>query len=62
MYAIGSISRKEDLSGKDVFYNSAFIVGPQGKLIGQMDKIHLFDIDVPGKITFKESDIFTKGN
>jgi omega-amidase len=26
-----------------------------------MDKIHLFDIDIPGKITYKESDTFTAG-
>ncbi len=27
----------------------------------QMDKIHLFDIDIPGKITYKESDTFEPG-
>ncbi len=26
-----------------------------------MDKIHLFDIDIPGKITYKESETFTAG-
>lgn len=25
-------------------------------------QIHLFDIDIPGKITFKESDVLSPGN
>ena len=30
-------------------------------MIGLYRKIHLFDIDIPGKITFKESDALTGG-
>jgi len=29
--------------------------------LGKHRKVHLFDIDVPGKITFKESDTLTGG-
>ena len=31
-------------------------------MIEKFRKIHLFDIDIPGKITFKESDVLTGGN
>ena len=32
-----------------------------GRILGKHRKVHLFDIDVPGKITFKESDTLTGG-
>jgi len=44
MYAIGSIPRKY----KEQFFNTAFVINPAGELQTQMDKIHLFDIDIPG--------------
>ncbi len=36
--------------------------GPQGQLLATHRKVHLFDIDIPGKITFKESDTLAAGN
>lgn len=54
----GSIPELRD--GK--LYNTSTIFGPDGVMIGKYSKIHLFDIDVPGKITFKESDVLTPGN
>lgn len=33
-----------------------------GILLGTHRKAHLFDIDIPGKITFKESDVLSAGN
>ena len=30
--------------------------------MGKFRKIHLFDIDIPGKIKFKESDALSPGN
>lgn len=54
MYAIGTIPRKNDLGdGNFEYFNTAFVINPEGKLHAQMDKIHLFDIDIPGKITYK---------
>ncbi|KAL9652829.1 hypothetical protein ABK040_010861 [Willaertia magna] len=44
------------------YYNSCFVFDNEGKRIGQYNKIHLFDIDVPNKITFKESDVLSAGN
>ena len=37
-------------------------MNPNGEMIAKYRKIHLFDIDVPGKITFKESDALSPGN
>lgn len=43
-------------------YNSSFIFNRRGKIIGFHKKMHLFDIDIPGKINFKESDTLSAGN
>lgn len=53
----GSIPEKT----KDKIYNTSFIFNREGELIGSHRKMHLFDIDVKGKITFKESDIVDYG-
>ena len=58
MYAIGSIPRREE----NKFFNTGFVINPKGEIQEQYDKMHLFDIDIPGKITYKESDAFTCGN
>lgn len=34
---------------------------PQGQLIAKHRKVHLFDIDVPGKIRFQESEVLSPG-
>lgn len=54
----GSIPELKD--GK--VYNSSFIFDRNGKVIGTHRKVHLFDIDVEGGITFKESDTLTAGS
>ncbi|GAQ87849.1 Nitrilase/cyanide hydratase and apolipoprotein N-acyltransferase family protein [Klebsormidium nitens] len=43
-------------------YNTCCIYGSDGKLLGKHRKMHLFDIDIPGKITFRESDTLSPGN
>lgn len=50
----------ESRQGK--FYNTNVSFSPEGHVIGKHSKVHLFDIDVPGKIRFVESDILTGGN
>ncbi|KAK3148228.1 hypothetical protein QOZ80_3BG0292380 [Eleusine coracana subsp. coracana] len=42
-------------------YNTCCVFGSDGKLKGKHRKIHLFDIDIPGQITFKESNTLTAG-
>jgi omega-amidase len=43
-------------------YNSSFVFNGNGEIIGSHRKIHLFDIDIAGKITFKESETLSAGN
>jgi len=54
----GSIPEREE---KHV-YNSSFFFNLQGEIIGSYRKMHLFDIDVPGEISFKESGTLTAGD
>lgn len=54
----GSIPEKHE--GR--IYNSSFIFNPQGEILDVHRKVHLFDIDVPGRISFKESETLTAGN
>jgi len=54
----GSIPECQD--GK--FYNTSTVWCPQGHLVATHRKVHLFDIDIPGKMTFKESDALSPGN
>ncbi|PIK32904.1 putative omega-amidase NIT2 isoform X4, partial [Apostichopus japonicus] len=35
---------------------------PEGKMIAKHRKMHLFDIDIPGKIKFKESEVLHPGS
>ncbi|XP_027355047.1 omega-amidase, chloroplastic [Abrus precatorius] len=42
-------------------YNTCCVFGTDGKLLAKHRKIHLFDIDIPGKITFIESKTLTAG-
>lgn len=46
----------------DKLYNTSTVYSPSGDLIGKYSKIHLFDIDIPGKMTFKESDTLSGGS
>ncbi|TQE01430.1 hypothetical protein C1H46_012910 [Malus baccata] len=53
----GSIAER---SG-DQLYNTSCVFDTDGKLLAKHRKIHLFDIDIPGKITFIESKTLTAG-
>lgn len=54
----GTIAEIDD----DKVYNTAYCFDREGKLIGKHRKVHLFDIDVKGKIRFMESDTLTAGD
>ena len=54
----GSIPERES----DKLYNTSYLFDKTGQIIAKHRKMHLFDIDVKGKITFKESDVLTAGD
>ena len=43
-------------------YNTCLVINPSGKVVGKHRKVHLFDVDVPGGICFKESETLTGGD
>lgn len=46
----------------DKLFNTATVWGKTGELLAKYRKMHLFDIDIPNEITFKESDSLSAGN
>ncbi|KIH87856.1 hypothetical protein SPBR_05184 [Sporothrix brasiliensis 5110] len=68
VYLVGG-SIPESVETKDAvrddgktYYNTSLTFGPDGALLATHRKVHLFDIDIPGKIKFKESDVLSPGN
>lgn len=59
VFLIGGSIPEED-GGK--LYNTCTIYNPEGQLIAKHRKVHMFDIDVPGKIRFQESETLSPGN
>ncbi|MGQ3293457.1 MAG: carbon-nitrogen hydrolase family protein, partial [Shinella sp.] len=42
-------------------YNATVVFGPEGKEIAKYRKIHLFDVDTPGGVSYRESDTIGRG-
>lgn len=58
---IGSIGIKTgDADGR--LANRSFMIGPDGHIIAQYDKIHMFDVDVSPTETYRESASFRPGD
>src|SRR5271170_4637353 len=56
----GSIT--EQAAGDARCYNTSVLIGPDGARIAVYRKIHLFDVDLPGRVTVRESDAKLAGN
>ena len=54
----GSIPEKDN----EKLYNTSYLFDKKGEIIAKHRKMHLFDIDVKDKITFKESEVLTAGD
>ncbi len=55
----GSMLIKE--KGSDKVANRAFMLDPKGGIVARYDKIHLFDVDLKGGETYRESDTVQGG-
>ena len=64
VYLVGGSMPEREANGsaKPSLYNTCLVFDPQGNIIAKHRKVHLFDIDVPGKMTFKESDTLSAGS
>lgn len=60
IHLIGGSIPERSADGK--IYNTCVVAGPDGAIVLKHRKVHLFDIDIPGKMTFKESDTLSPGN
>ncbi|RUT35218.1 carbon-nitrogen hydrolase family protein [Arsenicitalea aurantiaca] len=49
------------LEGEERFRNRGHLIDPQGKILAHYDKIHLFDVDLPGETPRRESDRYVPG-
>ena len=49
----GSIT--ERIEGERRCYNTALLFAPNGECIGKYRKIHLFDVEIPGQVSARES-------
>eukprot|EP01029_Cantina_marsupialis_P001082 TRINITY_DN10884_c0_g1_i1.p1 TRINITY_DN10884_c0_g1~~TRINITY_DN10884_c0_g1_i1.p1 ORF type:complete len:289 (+),score=74.54 TRINITY_DN10884_c0_g1_i1:41-907(+) len=55
----GSIPEKDE---EGLVYNSSLIFNPEGDIIAKHRKMHLFNVDIPDGITFRESDSLSAGS
>ncbi len=59
MFLLGSLAI--DL-GQEKFANRSFVIDSSGNIVACYDKIHLFDVDLPGGESYKESNTVVPGS
>jgi predicted amidohydrolase len=55
---VGSLAVK---ATPDKAANRSFLIDPQGKIVARYDKIHMFDVDLPGGESYRESRTYRAG-
>jgi omega-amidase len=60
LWIVGGSIPERDAAGN--LFNTCVVYSPTGALVAKHRKVHLFDIDVPGGITFFESDTLSPGS
>lgn len=56
----GSLLERSPRSGR--YYNTCPVYGRDGAVLGRYRKLHLFDVDLPGHVTHRESDTKLPGD
>ena len=56
---IGSMAVK---LGEDAVANRAFLIAPDGGVVARYDKIHMFDVDLAGGESYRESRLYRPGS
>lgn len=56
----GSFAEKSGKEGKA--YNTSVLINPEGGIVGVYRKIHLFDVDLSGGLSYRESDRYLPGS
>ena len=46
----------------EMLFNTTTVFDPKGEMLIKFRKLHLFDIDIPGKISIQESDVLSSGS
>ena len=62
---IGSMAIKlvgQGKDGEDGVANRAFLIAPDGTVIARYDKIHMFDVDLAGGESYRESRLYRAGD
>lgn len=55
---LGSLAIK---ASEDKAVNRSFLIGPDGEVVVRYDKIHLFDVQLPGGESYRESNTYRPG-
>jgi omega-amidase len=61
-YNIYLIGGSFPLKNGDKIYNANFNIDKNGEVTSTFKKVHLFDVNIPGKMVFTESDSITAGD
>ena len=57
---LGSIVVRTEGDGR--LANRSFLIAPDGNVLARYDKIHMFDVDLPGGESYRESAVFKPGD
>jgi deaminated glutathione amidase len=50
------------MPGEERLLNRSFLIAPDGNIMARYDKIHMFDVDLPGGESYRESAVFRPGD